>query len=125
MLYNCALNPLGAILEVPYGALGSTGWTRAIMEDVFDEVFVVLCAAGYSTNWQTASDYAQVFYERLLPPTRDHESSMLQDLKAGRPTEIESLSLAVVALAEANGLDAPVNRTLGRVIRAREEGSMR
>jgi 2-dehydropantoate 2-reductase len=50
---------------------------------------------------------------------------MLQDLKAGRPTEIESLSLAVVALAEANGLDAPVNRTLGRVIRAREEGSKR
>jgi 2-dehydropantoate 2-reductase len=123
MLYNCALNPLGAVLEVPYGELARGAWTRAIMHDVFAEIFAVVEAAGLSMHWRSAEDYESVFYGSLLPPTAEHESSMLQDLRLGRRTEIDALNLAVVALGERCGRDVPVNRALGNIIRFRDERS--
>lgn len=120
MLYNCALNPLGAIMEVPYGELANSIWSRTIMEDVFDEIFAVVQAAGIAMHWRCAEDYAELFYARLLPTTAEHESSMLQDLRLGRRTEIDALNLAVVALGEHSGRDAPVNRALGNIIRCRD-----
>ena len=47
-------------------------------------------------------------------------SSMWEDLSKGRLTEIDELQGAVVALAEAHGLDAPVNRRIHAAIRAAE-----
>jgi 2-dehydropantoate 2-reductase len=62
-----------------------------------------------------------VFWDELLPPTAAHESSMLQDLRAGRRTEVAALNGAVVELAGVCGLDVPVNRALLQLIRAREQ----
>ena len=39
LLYNCALNPLGALIGVPYGELGRHRETRAILEAVVHEIF--------------------------------------------------------------------------------------
>jgi 2-dehydropantoate 2-reductase len=84
MLYNCALNPLGAILDVPYGALADSPDTRQIMNTIITEIYSVMNAAGYSTHWETARQYQDIFYNQLVPPTAEHYSSTLQDLKAGR-----------------------------------------
>jgi 2-dehydropantoate 2-reductase len=67
MLYNCALNPLGAILDVPYGALAESPDTRQIMNTVIEEIYTVMTAAGFSTHWDTAGQYQDVFYEKLIP----------------------------------------------------------
>jgi 2-dehydropantoate 2-reductase len=45
---------------------------------------------------------------------------MLQDLRAGRRTEIDALTGAVVRLAEAHGVATPVSRTLLALVRFRE-----
>lgn len=121
LLYNCLLNPLGALARVPYGVLGERAETRAIMESLAHEIFRVLDASGRRTHWNTASQYLETFYAQLLPPTAEHESSMLQDLRAGRPTEIDALCGAVVALAREVGVDVPVNASLLALIRAAEE----
>jgi len=42
MLYNCALNPLGAVLDVRYGALAEHEFTRVIMGGIVEEVFEVM-----------------------------------------------------------------------------------
>lgn len=120
MLYNCALNPLGALIGVPYGVLGERPETRSIMENVVAEIFDLLDATGYRTNWSDAASYLDHFFGELLPPTAAHESSMLQDLQAGRRTEIDALSGAVVELARHNGVHAPVNHALAALIQARE-----
>jgi 2-dehydropantoate 2-reductase len=120
MLYNCALNPLGALIGVAYGELGRHAETRAIIEATIAEIFALLEATGRRTRWRTAQEYLHVFWSQLLPPTAAHESSMLQDLRAGRPTEVDALNGAVVALAHESGLDVPVNRALVQLIRARE-----
>ena len=49
-------------------------------------------------------------------------SSMLDDLEAGRPSEVDALNGEVVRLAERLGRDAPVNRALVDLVRQREAG---
>jgi 2-dehydropantoate 2-reductase len=51
LLYNCALNPLGAILGVHYGALAESSETRGIMDRVLEETFAVIRALGGTTPW--------------------------------------------------------------------------
>jgi 2-dehydropantoate 2-reductase len=116
MLYNCALNPLGAILDVPYGTLAKFDSTREIMNHLIEETFSVMRAAGFTTHWDTAEAFRRVFYDRLVPATADHRSSTLQDLKAGKKTEIDALTGAVLRLAESQGQSIPYSRFLYQVI---------
>jgi 2-dehydropantoate 2-reductase len=119
IFYNAALNPLGALLGVPYGRLAESDDTRAVMNAVIDEAFAVARASGVALAWDTPMEYRQTFYGRLVPSTADHRSSMLQDLERGRPTEIDAINGYVARRAAALGVAAPVNATLTRVIRAR------
>ncbi len=118
MLYNCALNPLGALLRVPYGEIAGRPASREILEGVVREIFQVLRASPYETYWSDAAEYLEVFYRDLLPPTERHDSSMLEDLRAGRITEIDSLCGAVARLGAESGIAAPVNIALAELIQA-------
>jgi 2-dehydropantoate 2-reductase len=120
VLYNCLLNPLGALVGVPYGELGKRESTRSIMERIAREIFAVLRASGEQTHWQSAESYLESFYGELLPPTAGHESSMLQDLRAGRPTEVDAISGAVANLGRAHGVDTPVNLALCQLVHVAE-----
>jgi len=117
MLYNCALNPLGAILDVPYGKLAESEFTRQIMDSIVDEVFKVLSATGYTTHWSKPEDFLAVFYDRLVPDTAQHKSSTLQDILAKKKTEIDAMNGAVIALAEEHGIDVPFNRAVYDMIK--------
>lgn len=116
MLYNCALNPLGAMFNVKYGALGASSHTRGIMNNIIDEIFTVMHSAGHTTHWGTPDEYRELFYEKLVPVTAEHQSSMLQDIRAKRRTEINAMNGAVVALADEHNLEVPVNRTIAGMI---------
>jgi 2-dehydropantoate 2-reductase len=116
MLYNCALNPLGAILGVPYGTLAASPDTREIMNTIIEEIYTVMTAAGFHTHWDTAKQYEDVFYNKLVPPTAAHHSSTLQDLKAGKKTEIEALTGQILKLAKAHHIPTPCNTILYRLI---------
>jgi 2-dehydropantoate 2-reductase len=120
LFYNAALNPLGALLNLHYGALGEDPGLRRIMDAVIGEAFAVAQAAGVRLPFHTAADYRAAFYGRLLPATFDHRPSMLADLHHRGRTEISALNGAIVAMAERFGLGAEMNRTLTALIRARE-----
>jgi 2-dehydropantoate 2-reductase len=117
MLYNCALNPLGAILDVPYGALAENPYIRDLMNHIVEEIFVVMTAAGFHTHWQSADGFLKVFYDKLVPDTARHKSSTLQDIEAGKKTEIDALTGEVLALAEKYNVQAPCNRTIYAIIK--------
>jgi 2-dehydropantoate 2-reductase len=119
VFYNAALNPLGALLGVPYGYLPDDPDARAIMDRAIDEAFAVATASGVRLRWPAARDYRDVFYGELVPSTAAHRSSMLQDLERGRPTEIDAINGWVARRADAMGIAAPVNTMLTHMIRAR------
>lgn len=120
MLYNCMLNGLSTVFDVPYGLLGESPYTRELMENIAHEVYAVMTAAGYATHWASAEDYIDTFYKHQLPPTFSHEPSMLQDIRAGKRTEIDALNGAVVALGKQHGIATPHNLTVTRMIQFME-----
>jgi len=120
MLYNCALNPLSALLNVPYGKLLETPATRRLMQQVVEEIFTVVRARGVGLFWGQPEEYIDVLFGRLIPDTAGHFASMAQDLQTGRRTEIEALNGAVVRLGEVAGVECPANSALSDLIRAAE-----
>ena len=116
MLYNCMLNGLSTLFNVPYGALGESPYTRDLMQAIAHEVFTVMAAAGHRTHWPTAPDYLDTLYQPQRPPTRKHEPARLKDLRAGKRTEIDALHGAVVTLGKEYGIPVPINTTLTRMI---------
>jgi len=120
LLYNGLLNPLGALVGVPYGVLGERATTRGVMRAIAEEIFAALQASGRTTHWGNADEYLEFFYAHLLPTTARHQSSMLQDLRAGRKTEIDAICGAVCELAAEHDLETPVNAALRDLIRVAE-----
>jgi len=121
-LYNCALNPLGAITDVPYGKLAdANSW--AIIRRITEEVFAVSRAEQVTLPWASPAEYLDYLKEVQLPTTAGHHSSMLQDLRAGRKTEIDFINGAVSRLGKAHNIPTPTNDTLVDLIRFKTEQS--
>lgn len=120
LLYNCALNPLGALLGVHYGVLGDSSQSREVMDTVIGEVFSVIEAMGESTHWNSAAEYREFFYEHQIPATYDHRPSMLQDLENGKRTEVDALTGYVSAQGRRHRVPTPVCDTLTALIHFQE-----
>ncbi|MBI1318576.1 MAG: 2-dehydropantoate 2-reductase [Candidatus Hydrogenedens sp.] len=118
--YNCALNPMSALLDVPYGRLPEIPETRGVMDQVIDEIYAVAAAMQIRLQPTSADEYRALFYERLVPPTAAHYASMREDLLHGRRTEIDALNGAIDDYGKQHGVDCPVNRMLANLVRARE-----
>jgi 2-dehydropantoate 2-reductase len=58
--------------------------------------------------------------EAAASATTANRNSMLQDLDAGRPTEIDAISGAIVRRAHAHEIPVPLTETVLRLVRARE-----
>ncbi|HPO14343.1 MAG TPA: 2-dehydropantoate 2-reductase [Candidatus Hydrogenedentes bacterium] len=118
--YNCALNPLSALLDVPYGVLVETEYTRSIMEEAVHELYAVGRAKGVALEPDTPEGYMKLFYEKLIPPTAAHYASMREDFQRRRRTEIEALNGAIARYGRECGVPCPVNTLLTRLVHARE-----
>jgi 2-dehydropantoate 2-reductase len=117
LLLNCALNPLGAILDVPCGPLGRSPYARELMNEIIREIFQVMQHAGYTTHWSCAADYIALFHDTLLPRTAKHEASTLQDLRARRRTEIAWLNGAIVKLGQQYQIPVPHNTNVYNMVK--------
>lgn len=120
VLYNAPLNALAALLRVPYGVLAEFEEAREIMNRLIEEAFSVASASGVKLPWKQVEDYKEVFYERLLPATREHRSSMLQDLERGRRTEVDAINGSVWRLGRRVGVQTVVNATITQLVHLAE-----
>lgn len=120
LLYNCSLNPLGAILGVHYGALTEREETRAIIDAVISETFAMIAAIGGSTPWQSAAEYRETFYSQLIPATYNHRASMLQDLENNKPTEVDGLVGYVSAMGAQHDVPTPTCDLLASLVRFKQ-----
>ncbi len=123
IIYNSALNPLGALFEVNYGALAENPYTRELMDRVIEEIFEVAKAGSIPSFWSSAEEYKKVFYEKLVPPTAAHYPSMLEDIKRGK-TEIDALNGAIVELGKRLGVPTPTNEFITKMVKAKERFSL-
>ena len=119
-LYNIALNPLSAIFQVPYGQIADNPHARWLVEQMISEAFQVARATGIDLGFTSPGEYLNILWTRQLPPTREHRSSMLQDIMRGKRTEIDHINGAVVKLGAEQGIETPYNCAIVRIVKARE-----
>jgi len=120
LVYNVALNPLGALFEMTYGALAADADLRAIIDDLIEEAFAVAARAGVRMPFADAAAYRTAFYERLVPATASHRPTMLSDLKRRARTDIDALSGKIVELAARHEISVPMNLAMVRMIHGAE-----
>lgn len=120
LLYNCALNPLSALLRCDYGGLMGRTEGGVLISRIIDELFAVMHAAGHVTFWDTADAYKREFFRDILPPTFSHRASTLQDMERNIPTEIDSLNGAVSRMGREYGVPTPCNDTIVSLVKMAE-----
>ncbi len=115
LLINVAINPFGALLGVPNGALREDPAALLFMRRAVEEVLQVVEALGIALPFK--DPWGKVL--EVLDRAAANRNSMLQDLERGAPTEIDALCGAVVRHARQLGLHVPMNETLLDMIVAR------
>jgi 2-dehydropantoate 2-reductase len=116
LLINVAINPVCAIAGVRNGALAQVPelWGQSI--EAMREAELVARAAGIDMGDGDIEDYLR----EVVKATSDNRVSMLQDLMAGRRTEIDSLCGEVVAKGDEFGVPTPRNEMLLALVRGIE-----
>lgn len=112
---NTAINPITALARLPNGAVRS-GPAAELARDAARETARTARAEGI----ELADEDAVERVAAVAEATAGNRSSMLQDVTAGRRTEIDQLNGAVVQRAADAGVDVPVNRVLTGLVRAWE-----
>ncbi len=118
-IYNAALNPLGAVMGVPYGALLNP-YAWEVITDIVQEAYAVAGAEGVALEHPDADSYLNYLHDVQIPATASHRSSMYQALSARKRTEIDFMNGALVTKGKAHGIPTPANAFITRLIRFRE-----
>jgi len=112
VLINCAINPLTALTRRRNGELLESAALRDLAGQVAEEVYRVGQAVGI--DWGEFDPHRAV--EEVCQATAANQSSMLQDILAGRRTEVQYITGAVADAAERHGAAAPLCQCLTALV---------
>jgi 2-dehydropantoate 2-reductase len=116
LVVNCCLNTMCAITGGNVGAVADAPEAWPFLDAVVDEI---VAAAAVNDVPLSRSD-ARAFLRSVADEARNHEPSMLIDVRHARRTEIDCLNGAVLRECEKHGIAAPYNRALYAMIRVIE-----
>ena len=116
LVINCAINPLTALLRTANGVLLERPPARALMAAAACEAAAVAEVMGINLPYPDPVIAA----ETITRKTAYNYSSMLQDVRRGARTEIDSVCGAIVREGEKMNVPTPVNRILLQLVQALE-----
>ena len=125
-MLNVGVNQVTAVLRLPYKALQNKGGPGEITEacllteKAMREVITVANAESIDLN---ENDIANI-YKVMNLNNGEAFTSMCQDVLAGRKTEVEMFSLALMELGKKYNIPLPVNETLYLQLRTIEKRQM-
>lgn len=115
-MVNVGVNQASAVLRAPYGVFHRSEHARAIMEAAMREVIALAGPCGVDLGAADIDDWYSVL-DALHP---EGKTSMLQDIEAGRETEVAIFAGKVIALGKQHGIPTPVNTLLWHAIKVLE-----
>ena len=119
LLGNAVFNPLSALTRATLGEIAQSPLVAPVVRGAMEEVDQVARRLGV--------EIPVSIDQRIKGAARvgDHKTSMLQDLEAGRPMEIDALTGSVVELGDRLGISVPHLRTLYSSVKLLEATSIR
>ncbi|MBN2033005.1 MAG: ketopantoate reductase family protein [Deltaproteobacteria bacterium] len=116
-MINVGINQASAVLHAPYGVFQSFPEASSLMESAMGEVMMLAKASKIDLTEKDINEW-HGFLSSLAPTGK---TSMLQDVEAGRKTEVEIFAGKVISLGKAYNKPTPVNETLYRILRVTEQ----
>ncbi|TKI06294.1 2-dehydropantoate 2-reductase [Martelella alba] len=111
---NCVINPLTAAYGCKNGEIER--YTEEI-EAICREIAEVMDREGFHTSYESLLFYVG----QVIRSTAGNTSSMLQDIRAQRHTEIDYISGYLVRRARIHGINVPANQRLYELIKQKED----
>ncbi len=118
-MINVGINQASAVLRAPYAVFQSSADARALMRSLMAEVVLLAEKAGIDLSEKDLDEWGTIM--NTLVPTG--KTSMLQDVEAGRKTEVELFAGKVVGLGSIYQVPTPVNATVQQIIKVIENRS--
>jgi 2-dehydropantoate 2-reductase len=115
LIFNATVNGVAALTGLPHDYHFAEGQLGELVRGLMDEGKAVAAAAGVELHEDP--------WEMNVLATRRgsaHRPSMLEDVEAGRPTELDLINGSLVREAERLGVQTPLQAALFALVRGRE-----
>lgn len=116
-MLNVSSNQTSAILHKTFGQMSNSLKFRKLLKNIMLEVVEIAKAHGVK-NPQTMIDEAFEGFDKMIP---EGKTSMLQDIEAGRKTEVEIFAGTVIEFGKKYNIPTPYNNVLKEMIEIIEE----
>ena len=118
VIFNAATNPVGALTHLTHGRVCEDPELRRLVSGLVDEGKSVAAAQGIELD----ADPEDLIDHAAKPEVAyDHKASMLQDVEARRPTEIDYLNGGIVRFGDEHGVPTPLNRAIWSLVKGLEQ----
>jgi 2-dehydropantoate 2-reductase len=116
-IFNAATNPIGALTLLTHGRACERPDLRALISALVDEGKAVAAAQGVTLD----ADPEEMIDHAARPDVAyDHKASMLQDVEARRPTEIDYLNGGISRFGRELGVPTPLNDAITALVKGLE-----
>jgi len=112
---NIAINPITALLDVPNGHIVKNGNCKELVKKLINEAVKVAEADGMTFSKDKVIE--SVF--SIASKTGNNISSMLQDIRNGKKTEIDNINGWIVAKGRFYSIPTPTNEAITLLIKAK------
>jgi 2-dehydropantoate 2-reductase len=118
VIFNASTNPIGALTGLTHGRVCERPDLRALVSGLVDEGKAVAAAQGIELD----ADPEELIDHAAKPEVAyDHKASMLQDVEARRPTEIDYLNGGIVRFGDDHRVPTPLNRAIWALVKGLEQ----
>ena len=117
LIFNAATNPIGALTGLTHGRVVEDAGLRRLVSQLVDEGKAVAAAQGIELD----ADPEELIDHAARPDVAyDHKASMLQDVEARRPTEIDYLNGGIARFGREQSVPTPINDAMTALIKGLE-----
>ena len=117
LIFNAATNPVGALTLLHHRAATRFAPTGQLFNDLIAEGEAVARALGIELHGDP-----KALVEKGANAPGKHRASMLQDVLAKRPTEVDFMNGAIVQWGEKTGIRTPLNKAVWELVKGLEHG---
>ncbi|MEE2729182.1 MAG: 2-dehydropantoate 2-reductase [Pseudomonadota bacterium] len=114
---NCAINPLTALYDCPNGDLLDNPTALAQMETICEEVATVMVRVCELNGIEKPVQDLFALVRTVATRTAGNISSMLQDVRNHRETEIDCITGFLLQEAQRQGIHCPLNEQIYKQVR--------
>ena len=117
LIFNAATNPIGALTGLTHGRVVEDAGLRRLVSQLVDEGKAVAAAQGIELD----ADPEELIDHAARPDVAyDHKASMLQDVEALKPTEIDYLNGGISRFGREQSVPTPMNDAVTALIKGLE-----